>query len=95
MCMMTSSKPSAPKTAPAPAYVPPPIVQAPPPPPPPPPPPVPAAPIPLYDQTPQEAISNEKANSNVSRAKVGRAALKINLVNSGGDESGSYLNTTN
>jgi hypothetical protein len=94
MCMMTSSKPSAPKTAPAPAYVAP-IAQAAPPPPPPPPPPVPAAPIPFYDQANQEAVSNEKTNNNVSRAKVGRAALKINLVNSGGDESGSTLNTTN
>lgn len=84
-----ASKSSAPRTQQAPAYIPPP----PPPPPPPPLPPVPAAPIPLYEQ--ERIDKNDQTNSNVSRAKVGRAALKINLVNSGGDESGSYLNTTN
>jgi hypothetical protein len=84
-----SSKSSAPRTTAAPAYTAPvapitPIA---------PPPPVPAAPVPYYET--QEAASNEKTNSNVSKSRIGRAALKINLVNSGNDDAGFSVNTTN
>lgn len=89
---MNSSRPSAPKTQQAPAYVAPYVAPAPPPPPPPPPP-VPAAPIPYYEQ--EQMDKNETANNNTARAKVGRSALKINLVNSDRDMAGSALNTTN
>ena len=87
MCMTTSS--SAPKTQQAPVYVAPP----PPPPPPPPLPPIPAAPVPFYEQ--ERMDKNATTNTNAASAKVGRAALKINLVNSDRDMAGSTLNTTN
>ena len=94
MCSFTSSKPK-PQPAPAPVYVPP-TIQQPvyTPPPPVPAAPVPSAPIPYYDSA-SDPVTNEKNTNNISRAKVGRAALKINLVNSGDESSGSYLNTTN
>ena len=90
--MASSSKPK--QTAPAAAYVPPTIQQ-----PvytPPPPSPAPDAPTPLYQM--QEAEAAQKGDTqakNLSRAKVGRASLKINLVNSGGDATSSGINTTN
>jgi hypothetical protein len=85
---MCSFGPSAPRTSPAPVYVMPKVEPAAPLPPTP----APAAPTPYYDQL---ADTNEKNTSNATRARVGRSALKINLVNSGDPTSGSALNTTN
>jgi hypothetical protein len=63
---------------------------------PPPIPPVPPAPTPYLDQQASDAaVKSETQSSNLSKARVGRAALKINLVNAGGDGSSSGINSAN
>jgi hypothetical protein len=99
MCSFTKSTP---KPQPTPTYVPPyvaPAAAAPAPTPAPvapPPPPVPDAPTPYYDQQAFEKAQASETQANaLSRAKIGRAALKIDLVNNTGSTSTSGVNTTN
>lgn len=89
----SASKPK--QQAPAPAYVPP-TIQPPAYTPPPPPAPAPDAPTPyMVQQESEAAMKGDTQAKNLSRARVGRSALKINLVNSGDDGSSSGINTTN
>jgi hypothetical protein len=64
---------------------------------PPPPPPPPPAPTPYYDtvQTQKDAQAGLNQANSLSNAKVGRAALKIDLVNNTGSTSNTGVNSAN
>jgi len=90
MCAFGSSKSV---QNPTPAYTAPAVAT---PPPPPSAPPIPAAPTPYYvQQAMADAQASQTQANALSRAKVGRAALKIDLVNNTGSTSTSGVNTTN